>query len=284
MNPIGNNIPFFPEPCPKDDKISQRINAFIPPKDPQIPLPDVLIKRNINPINYEHILKENLGKFIVQTEKLEKSSKNKATLMKVLFVSLLILGIVCAASFFLMPILGNISALLSLSVAATTIAWQVIFLGGGLIAGLSALPRKFSKSFEENQNQYHEKAQILKQLALQNDFKNFLAAELVGKYRHTETIAALPDFAELYYHIQNINEKKLEIQRFERELNKIENLLLAIENPVINGDKKQQDIEEKINKVRKKIQKMHREVHELENEANDLRSDLSDHDRKAGEE
>ena len=272
-----NNIakpPIFPVFRPQAHKripVKQQGNARLP-KAYFEALPqqeDLLKNKNIKPENFEPIFRRNLKDYVTRTEKLEKSAENKMTLMKALFVGLLILGIICAASFFLLPVLGSIAAALGISVTATMVAWQSIFLGGGLIAGLSFLPRRFIKGFEEDRNHYHQKAEILKHLLQEDNFRDFLGEEL-RKYEHHEAIAVAPDFAELYYLMQNLQDKKLDIQRFEQELLNVRNMIRGEAN---------KELQENINKINEKLQQMQREVHELENEANDIRVNLAQLDK-----
>ncbi len=253
---------------PKEHDLRQRGN------------PEVLKNKKIDPIDYEPLFCTNIEKHIIQTEKREESDRMKATIMKGLFIGLLVLGIVCAASFFLLPILGNIAAALGLSVSATTMIWQGIFVAGGLLAGLSFLPKRFVRGFNEGENKNHQKAETLKQLFWEQDFRNFLEKELKDKYRNPERIVESSDFAELYYLLYSLNEKQQDINRIENELQQARELIKPRENLLGEEKKKQIEMEQKIAEVYKNLKKMKREVHEMENEINDLRSNLADLDRK----
>lgn len=264
INPLDNNSNLLP-----DLKGHNSHREFVNP------IPFSLFPSNSHGL----VFHKNLEAYIIHAENLEKSAKNKMTLMKVLFIGLLVLGTICAASFFLLPVLGNIAAALGLSVAATTIAWQTIFLGGGLLAGLSFLPRRFIKGFEKDKNQYHQKAETLKEL-IKGDFREFLDAELTGKYKHPEVIAGTSDFAELFYLMQNVNNKKSDVQRHEQELLHVRDLIKLREGLVGKEQKNHIELEEKVSEVTNKLQEMKREVQELENDAHDLRSNLAELDRK----
>lgn len=229
--------------------------------------PDIIKNKKVSPIDYHAFFLQNLKQSLIKTEDLEKKAQRNETIMKALFIGLLILGIVCAASFFLLPLLGTIAGALALSVTSITIIWQAIFLGGGLIAGLSFLPHRFIKVFEENKNSYRQKANDLKELIKKNDFKSFLASELNEKYTHPEIIVSNSDFAELYYLLQSLKDKNLDIEKFNQELEQLQLVILASEE-----NKKLSELEEK-------MQEMQQEVHEIENEINDLRSNLIALDR-----
>lgn len=262
--PLQNKTPHLRLGSDQTERVSNQGEAF---RD-----------RKIHPINYSLIFSKNLESHIFLTKKLERAEQNKATLMKVLFIGFLVLGILCAASFFLLPVIGNIAGILGLSVATTTIAWEGIFLGGGLVAGLSFFPRRFIKGFEENKNHYHQKADALRLHIQKGHFENFLKAELKG-YKNPQMIASSPDFADLFYLSRNLNEKKLEIDKIGNELSYIKNFIKPQQNLTAEEKKKQIDFEDKIEEVSKKLQEMKKEVKEIENETNDLRVNLTHLDR-----
>jgi hypothetical protein len=236
-----------------------------------------LENRTIKLIDYESIFRTNLSSFINENEKLEKSARFKATLLKVLFVVLLVVGIICAASFFLLPLLGNIAAALGISVAITKTVWQVIFLSGGLMAGFSFIPRRFVKGFQEDQEHYHHKAETLKQQLLQAKyFEKFLKEELIGKnYKHTERIAASYDFAELYHLFENLNKKMEKLREFENNRNQLN--ILAIPDPDNAAPK---DIPEKFHKLDAHLREMKLVIQNLEKEMQDVRAALARLDKK----
>ena len=257
---------FFKEPFPKSS--SEELRDFS------------LRNRSIIIIESENIFRENFEQCLLRTEELEKSAQKKATLMKVLFIGLLVLGIICAASFFLLPVLGSIASVLGLSVTSVMIAWQAIFLGGGLLSILSFIPRQFMKQFNQDKNHHHEKINTLKFFAQENNFRRFLEAELGGgRYRYPQEIVRAPDFVELYYLLFSVNEKRRDIERFEQALQCSRQLMRSQENHSIEDQKKQKEIGEKIHDVEKKLHEMNREIHDLGNEINDLRSNLINLDR-----
>lgn len=245
-----------------------------PVRDDLLKIRPALRYQAIHPQNYVLTFRHNLECHIISMEKLRDAVGFKETAMKVLFVAFLVLGVVCASSFFLLPLLGSIAGALGLSVAATKMAWQTIFMGGGLLAGLSFIPRRFVKGFQDEKNEYQQKIETLKTFLIENDFKGFLAKELSGKYLHPELIASSSDFAELYYLLNTLQVKKFEAQEFENELANVRQMLAQLPEAMPN------ELETKIQKIEKKIQEMNREILELENETNEIRAILAELDRE----
>jgi hypothetical protein len=239
-------------------------------------VPDVDIPVDITPNNdlsvemrdvrrhYKPLFLENLENKVRETEDAEKSAKRKIVILKAAFVAFLILGIVCAGSFFLLPAIGAIAAAVGLSVAVTMVAWETLFLTGGLLVGFSFIPRKFINNYIEKRDLYHEKAEELGRcIAERRRFESFLWNELVlVGYTKPEEIVADPLFAELYYTLQNIIERNNDLQFFVSELEHV------------NQENLSPELELRLAEVNKKLDEMRNEIQDFELQASDYRDEL----------
>lgn len=257
-------------------------SSYLPPfslTSSQETMPPPLPQR-FAPIDYHEVFRQTLHTHIYQTEKLEKSCQFKLTLMKVLFVSLLVLGVVCASSFLLLPGLNAIATFLGLSVAVTTMVWEATFISGSLLAGLSFVPKRFVKGFEEDVNKYHQKASVLKQLEEQGNFIQFLQRELAGK-RSPEMVASSSDFAELYYLLNETEAMQENLLRHRQELIETKNLIqpnhVLLEREDIKLQKK---LEKSLDKATQLLEKEEQEFVEKQNKIRVLRLALIELDRK----
>lgn len=205
-----------------------------------------------------------------------KNSQFKATLLKVAFIGLLVLGLICAASFCLLPIAGQIAAAVGATVSTVLITCEAIFVAGGLIAGLSFVPRSFIQKYTDQKEQAEEKAEKLKSY-IENrvNMEQFIKEELILRdFKKPLEVIASRDFVELYYTIQSLKAKKSQMASFLLKMDYVNHLLIPVEQRSEENEYRQQELEEQLTHVSNSIQDMQKEVHELELQADEIRVKL----------
>lgn len=242
-------------------------NLFLSPASQTSP---PLAHRPFSGLTVEKIFKENLHQKIDHLKKQEKWARIKTTTMKVLFISLLVLGVICASSFFLILGLKQIESAKVFLEQVKRIG-EAFFIGGGILAGLSFVPRRFISKFEHEQWHYHHKIQIYTKLSQQSHLK-FLETELYQK-SHPEYLSKTPQLVELLYVLKTVEDRTVDIQRIECEVLELQDLI----NKGNENNKKNLDIE--IKKVQSHLNEMQNEIQKTAQKVSELRDQLTYLDR-----
>ena len=221
---------------------------------------------DINP--YKETFKLNLQNKVSKIDGELADSKKKIKILKIAFVSLLVLGLICAASFVLLPALGAIATAVGLSLATTMIAWECIFLGGGLIASLSFVPRKFFLNTIDKRKDLNEQKNFFeKNIKAETEFERFLKEELVdAQFADLDIVVSSLDFANLYFAVLTKNERQF-------QLNQVENLYAEMKtDDASKSDHWKHKKSLKI--VKKEIHTLKAELQNLDLEIDDIRIKL----------
>lgn len=218
----------------------------------------------------ERIFKENLHQKIDQLKKQEKWARIKTTTMKVLFISLLVLGVICASSFFLILGLKQIESAKFFLEQVKRIG-EAFFIGGGILAGLSFVPRRFISKFEHEQWHHQHKIKIYTKLSQECHLK-FLETELYQK-SHPEYLSKTPLLVELRYVLKTLEDRTVDIQRIEYQAAELQDLI----NNENENNKQNLDIQMK--KVQSHLNEMQNEIQKTAQKASELRDQMTYLDR-----
>jgi hypothetical protein len=222
-------------------------------------------------LSLETTFKENLHQQIVHLKKQEKWASINTTTMKVLFISLLVLGVICASSFFLILGLKQIESAKVFLEKAKRIG-EAFFIGGGILAGLSFVPRRFISNFENAQRLHQYKIKIYTKLSQESHLK-FLETELHQK-SHPEYLSKTSQLVELLYLLKTVENRTIDIQRIECQVSELQDLI----NKGNENNKKLLDIQ--IKKVQSHLNEMQNEIQKTSQKVSELRDQLTYLDRE----
>lgn len=238
----------------------------------------------IDPNNYVPAFTHKINLFVEDTLKSEQKERFKAKVMKVVFVSLVVLA---ALSIITTGIIGGLTAFSVIAIAGTTLDLVIsgLIVGSGLLTSIAAMlnfPKNYVKSFISEALKLNEKADYLKKKMQTEDLGLFINQELIQTgLKNIEKLASSSEFVELFYITNQIDDKSLELRTFEQDITAYRTVLLRpLEGLSVEELEEQNEIKEKLKAAEKLLGKMLTELNELKNRAANIRKDLADLDKQ----